>query len=192
MVIPETLRGVLAARIDRLPGAAKGILQRAAVIGRFFRYGALRALGDPAEELDRALAHLLRTELIQERTRLPEREYLFKHALTQEAAYASVVGEHRRLLHRRVAEHLERSLGDSAGEQSAILAHHWLHAQNPEKALHWALQAAERARRLYACSETVTHYWQVLGLLNRLPLTAERQRIRAAAVLELLLTPIGE
>ena len=189
MVLPDTLRGLLAARIDRLPGAAKGILQRAAVVGRSFRYDALRALSDPGEDLDRALAHLLRTELIREWTRLPEREYLFKHALTQEAAYASVVGEHRRFLHRRVAEHLEQSLGDSAEEQNAILAHHWLHAEDPEKALHYALQAAERARRLYACSETVTHYWQVLGLLNRLPPTAARQRTRAASVLELLLTP---
>jgi predicted ATPase len=188
MVLPDTLRGLLAARIDRLPGAAKGVLQRAAVVGRFFRYD-VRALSVPDEDLDRALAHLLRTELIREWTRLPEREYLFKHALTQEAAYASVVGAHRRRLHRKVAEHLEQSLGDSVEEQSAILGHHWLHALDPEKALHYALQAAERARRLYACSETVTHYWQVLGLLRRLPPTAERQRTRAATVLELLLTP---
>jgi predicted ATPase len=120
MTIPDTLRGLLAARIDRLPSAAKVILQRAAVIGRSFEYGALRALGEPSAELDGMLAHLLRTELIRERTRLPEREYLFKHALTQEAAYASVVGEHRRLLHRRVAEHLEQSVAGSAGEQSAL------------------------------------------------------------------------
>jgi class 3 adenylate cyclase/tetratricopeptide (TPR) repeat protein len=189
MMIPDTLRGVLAARIDRLPAAAKGILQRAAVIGRFFGYGVLRALSDPAEELDRALAHLLRTELIRERIRLPEREYLFKHALTQEAAYASVVGEHRRLLHRRVAEHLEQSLADAAAAQSAILAHHWLHAQDAEKALHYSLLAAEQARRLYASAETVAHYWQVLELLKRLPSTPERQQIRASALLALLDTP---
>ena len=89
--MPTTLRGLIAARIDRLPAAAKATLQRASVVGRFLNYRALRALHEGDGELDRSLAHLLRAELIREWAHVPEREYLFKHALTQEAAYASIL-----------------------------------------------------------------------------------------------------
>ena len=107
--LPPTLRGVIAARIDRLPETAKAALQRASVIGRFFTQGALRALADTDIDLDRALAELMRAELVREQRRLPEPEYLFKHALTQEAAYAGILLEQRRILHRRLAEHLEQA-----------------------------------------------------------------------------------
>lgn len=96
--IPTTLRGVLAARMDRLAPPAKAVLQRASVAGRFFTYRELQALSEPGEELDRSLAQLLRTDLIREWARSPERQYVFKHALTQEAAYASVLGQTQAVL----------------------------------------------------------------------------------------------
>jgi hypothetical protein len=126
--IPTTLRGMIGARIDRLPAPAKTLLQHAAVIGRFFGYRALRALSDEAADLDRPLAHLLRAELIREFASPPERQYLFKHALTEEAAEASLLAEQRRDLHGRVARHLESTLGAGAAEPAALLAHHWYHA----------------------------------------------------------------
>jgi predicted ATPase len=100
--IPGTLRGVLAARIDALPAEAKRTLQRAAVVGRFFTHRAIQALSAGDEDLERALAQLLRADLIRESGRDPERRYMFKHALVQDAAYASILAERRKAArHRR-------------------------------------------------------------------------------------------
>jgi tetratricopeptide (TPR) repeat protein len=186
--LPATLRGVIVARIDRLPDAAKAALQRASIVGRFFTRRALEALGDDGVDLDRALADLMRAEMIREQRRLPEPEYLFKHALTQEAAYAGILLEQRRALHRRLAEHLEQE-GRALDEQAAVLAHHWSLAEDWDKALQYTAQAAERARRLYARPEAVALYWQALGLLDRLPRTAERSRIHIDMTLGLVTQP---
>jgi class 3 adenylate cyclase len=187
--LPTTLRGVLAARIDRLPAGAKKTLQRASVVGRFFTHGALHALADPEEELDRSLAHLLRAELIREWARLPERQYVFKHVLTREAAYSSILGEPRRALHAQVARHLEEAGGERVSEQSALLAEHWREAEDWDRALHYTLKAAERARALYARPEAVGHHWQALDLLARLPDTAARRRVQIEVVTQLLALP---
>ena len=175
LAIPATLRGLIAARIDRLPTPAKATLQRAAVIGRFVGYPALRALQTGNGELDRALAHLLRAEMLREWAHTPERQYIFKHVLTQEAAYASILHEERRALHRELAVFLEQE-AVAAPDRAPVLAHHWLRAEDWAKALSYSLQAAERARRLYARPEAIAHYWQALELLDRLPPTEERTR----------------
>jgi class 3 adenylate cyclase/tetratricopeptide (TPR) repeat protein len=189
LVMPSTLRGVIAARIDRLPGTAKVVLQHASVIGRFFSYRALRALSDADDGLDRALAQLLRAELIREWARPPEREYAFKHALTQEAAYAGLLGGDRQALHRRLAEHLEATGVASATEHAVLLAHHWLAAEDWERSLAYTLQAAERARTLYARPDAIKHYWQALGLLDRLADSLDRRRTRVDVALELFRLP---
>jgi predicted ATPase len=186
--VPPTVRGVLAARIDRLPAAAKTVLQHASVIGRYFEYDALRALSGDAAELDRALAHPLRAELVRELARLPERRYLFKHALTHDAAYESVLESQRAALHARVAEHLAAASTDKAGEP-AVLAHHWDRAGEPEQALHYTLQAAARADSLYARPEAIRHYWRALDLLPALSVTPERRRTFVEAVLALVQLP---
>jgi class 3 adenylate cyclase/tetratricopeptide (TPR) repeat protein len=187
--LPNTLRGVIAARIDRLPPDAKRVLQRASVVGRFFTARVLRATDEPGgEALERTLAHLLRAELIREGARLPEAEYLFKHALTQEAAYASLLAEQRRALHRRVAAYLEETSGAGEGEP-ALLARHWLLAEEWEPALRYTLQAAERARKLYVRSEAIGHYWQALELLDRLSPTPERRRTHLEIAVALFRLP---
>jgi adenylate cyclase len=187
--IPTTLRGMIGARIDRLPAPAKALLQHAAVIGRFFGTRALRALSDEPAELDRALAHLLRAELIREFASPGERQYIFKHALTQEAAEASLLAEQRRALHARVARHLESTLGDGAAEQAALLAHHWYHAAEWDKALEHTLTAAARARELYDRPAASGHYWRALELFDRLPETEVRQRQHAEAAEALVRLP---
>jgi class 3 adenylate cyclase/tetratricopeptide (TPR) repeat protein len=189
LAMPDTLRGVIAARIDRLPQDVKATLQHAAVVGRFFAGRLLAALAEPGQDVDRAIAHLLRAELIREFARLPETEYIFKHALTHDAAYASILAEQRRRLHERVAEHLEGSVGGRSDEHAAVLADHWLRAERVEEALGWTLRAADRARGLYARPEAIAHYWQALELLARLPTTPDRQRLHAETVLGLVRTP---
>jgi class 3 adenylate cyclase/tetratricopeptide (TPR) repeat protein len=188
LAMPATLRGLIAARIDRLPAPAKATLQRAAVIGRFVGYPALRALHAGESELDRSLAHLLRAELLREWAHAPERQYIFKHALTQEAAYASILHEQRRALHREAATFLERETA-AAPDRAPLLAHHWLRAEDWEKALTYSIEAARRAQALYARPEAIAHYWQALTLLERLPPTAERTRTYADVVLALETLP---
>jgi class 3 adenylate cyclase len=186
--LPATLRGVIAARIDRLPNAAKVALQRASIVGRFFTRRALEALGADGVDLDRALADLMRAEMIRELRRLPEPEYLFKHALTQEAAYAGILVEQRRTLHRRLAEHLELE-GRALDEQAAVLAQHWSLAEDWDKALQYTAQAADRAQRLHARPEAVALYWQAFGLLDHLPQTSERSRLHIDMTLGLVMRP---
>src|SRR5262245_58601666 len=184
LAMPATLRGLIAARIDRLPTPAKATLQRAAVIGRFVGYPALRALDAGESELDRSLAHLLRAELLREWAHAPERQYIFKHALTQEAAYASILHEQRRMLHREAATFLERET-TTAPDRAPLLAHHWLGAEDWEKALTYSVEAARRAEALYARPEAIAHYWQAIALLDRLPPTAERARTHADVMVAL-------
>jgi class 3 adenylate cyclase/tetratricopeptide (TPR) repeat protein len=174
--IPTTLRGVLAARIDRLAPAAKAALQRASVVGRFFTYRELQALSEAGEDLDRPLAQLLRADLIRERARSPERQYMFKHALTQDAAYAGLLAGPRRALHGAMARHLEAGGADVAAEQAAVLAHHWYQAEEWERALDYSVRAAAHARALYARPEAIGHHWQALDLLGRLPQSSARRR----------------
>lgn len=189
LAVPSTLRGVIAARIDRLPVPAKRALQRASVVGRRFTQRALHAASGGNGALDRALAHLLRAGLIHEWAQAPEREYLFKHALTQEVAYASILGEERRVLHRKVADYMEQTVLDPSGEPAAVLAQHWLRAEEWERALTCTLQAAARARRLYARPEAIAHYWQGLKLLDRLPTSDERRRTHIDTLLSLVALP---
>ncbi len=187
--LPTTLRGVLAARIDQLPESAKAILQHASVVGRVFEYRTLKAIGNDPGELDRALAHLLRAELIREWIRLPERQYLFKHALTQESAYASILGEQRKALHARIARHLTETLGEMSTEHAAILAHHWDRAEDWQRALDCTLRAAARARALYARPEAIEHHWRALDQLARLPITSATSRTYVNVVLQLMSLP---
>jgi predicted ATPase/class 3 adenylate cyclase len=188
-VIPGTLRGVLAARIDGLPAEAKRALQRAAVIGRFFTHRALRALGGDDDDLDRAIAQLLRADLIRESGHHPERHYMFKHALVQDAAYASILAERRKELHATVARDLETTLGEVGDEHAAVLAHHMWQAEEWELALHYTLKAAARARALYARPEAVALHWQGLDLLARLPATDARRSAYVDVVLNLVALP---
>ena len=188
-VIPSLLRGVIAARIDHLPTAAKVVLQHASVVGRVFTYRALQALTDGDGDLDRSLAHLLRVDFIREQARLPEVEYLFKHVLTQEAAYASILNEQRQSLHRKVVMHLEQKEVNTSDEHAAVLAHHCLRAEDWQKALEYTLQAAERASKLYARPEAIAHYWQALELMERVPQMVEQRHTHMDVVLSLVKQP---
>lgn len=165
IALPGTLQGVLAARIDNLEGEARDTLQAAAVIGRTFLYRILVAIREASDKLDKQLRELQRLELVREAAREPEREYAFRHALTQEAAYGSILQRRRRELHLRVGEALEMLFPDSADEQAAMLGHHFAEAQDP-RALRYLRAAGDRALRLHALEEAVMHYRQALALVR--------------------------
>jgi class 3 adenylate cyclase/tetratricopeptide (TPR) repeat protein len=161
--ISDTLRGVIIARVDRLDAEAKEVLRVAAVIGRHFFYRVLRSLADADLELDRQLAFLGQLELIRERSRLPELEYIFKHAVTQEAIYESILLSRRRELHSRVAELLEGLFAERIEEFYGLLAFHYARAERWEKAQQYLLAAGDQAGRLAADAEALAHYREALA-----------------------------
>src|SRR5262249_45226598 len=144
--VPATVQAVLAARIDRLPPEEKQLLQKAAVIGTEVPLPLLQAIAElPEDAMYHGLAHLQAAEFLYETRLFPEREYTFKHALTHEVAYASLLQEQRRALHARIVESLESLAGDRVAEQVERLAHHALRGEVWEKALAYCRQAGEKA-----------------------------------------------
>jgi predicted ATPase/class 3 adenylate cyclase len=210
--IPDTLHGALSARIDRLKPETKRALQLASVIGRIFTYpvlaaihsplrggrdscsaarGFARAGGEGEKALDtHLLAHLVtleRAQLVRERAGLPEREYIFKHHLTQEAAYSSLLKRERRVYHGQVAEALERLYPERIEEQVELLAHHWEQAGQAEKAIRYLHQAGDKAVQQSAYQEGRAHLTRALALLEALPDAASPEERLQRAEQELAL-----
>ena len=168
IAIPDTLHGVLMARIDRLQDETKRVLQLSAVIGRFFLYRVLAAITREECELDGCLLALQQEDMVRERVGAPEQEYSFKHHLTQEAAYNSLLRKERRAFHRRVAEALEQLFPDRVEEQVGLLAYHWERAEEPDakRAKIYLLRAGDQARLAYALEEATDYYQRALVLLK--------------------------
>jgi class 3 adenylate cyclase/predicted ATPase len=181
--IPDMLQGVLMARIDRLEEETKRVLQMASVIGRVFLYRVLAEIAEEGWRLDDRLLTLQREEMIRERARIPELEYIFKHELTREAAYNGLLKKERRVFHRQVAEALERLFPERVEEQAGLLAHHWEWAHEPAKAIGYLQQAGQQAVRVSANQEAIAHFTRALDLLQTLPDTP--QRVQREFVLQL-------
>jgi tetratricopeptide (TPR) repeat protein len=160
---------VLAARIDRLPPEAKRLLQTAAVIGHEVPLPLLQAIVEiPAASLHRSLAQVQTAEFLYETRLFPEREYTFKHALTHEVAYGSLLLERRRVLHARIVEAIEGLSADHLTEQVDRLAHHARRGEVWDKALMYFRQAGEKALARSAHREAVGYFEQALSVLPQL------------------------
>jgi class 3 adenylate cyclase/tetratricopeptide (TPR) repeat protein len=178
--VPATVQAVLAARIDRLSAEAKHLLQTAAVIGHEVPLSLLQAIVEmPAESLHRSLAQVQTAEFLYETRLFPESEYTFKHALTHEVAYGSVLQERRRGLHARIVEALEALAGHRAAEQSERLAYHALRGEVWAKAQTYCRQAGEKAMARSAHREAVEYFEQALRALAYLP---EQRELREQAI----------
>jgi class 3 adenylate cyclase len=186
--VPATVQAVLAARIDRLLPEDKRLLQTAAVIGTEVPLPLLQAIAElPAAALHGALAHLQAAEFLYETRLFPEHEYTFKHALTHEVAYGSLLLERRRVLHARIVEALEALTGERVAEQVERLAHHALRGEVWDKALAYCRQAGEKAMARSAYREAVGYFEQALSTLPHLP---EQRHTREQAIdLRLALRP---
>jgi class 3 adenylate cyclase/tetratricopeptide (TPR) repeat protein len=171
--VPATVQAVLAARIDRLPPEEKRLLQTAAVIGMEVPLPLLQAIAElPEEALHRGLTHLQAAEFLYETRLFPEHAYTFKHALTHEVAYRSLLQERRRALHARIVEALETLAGDR-------LADHAVRGEVWDKALVYCRQAGARAMERSASREAVGCYEQALAALEHLP---EQRALREQAI----------
>jgi predicted ATPase len=170
VVVPETVHAVLAARIDRLPPEAKHLVQTAAVLGNTVPVPVLRAIAEVSEDaLQGGLAHLQAVEFLYETRVVPELTYTFKHALTQEVAYGSLLQERRRALHARVVETLETLSADRLGEQVERLAEHAFRGDLWGKALAYCWQAGTKAFAHAAHREAAAYFEQALQALVHLP-----------------------
>lgn len=168
--LPNTLRGVLSARIDRLPETTKHILQNAAVIGRIFDLRVLKRLTDLKGEVDSHIQYLREASLIE-----PLRgEYAFRHVLIQEAAYDSMLIKSRSVLHRQIGEILEELHSERVEEFAPLLAHHYYVAQDG-RSVKYDMLAGENAARLYANAEAATHFRRALEVARRMQ--AENRQI---------------
>jgi predicted ATPase len=178
--MPSSVQGVLAARIDRLPPEAKQLLQTAAVIGHEVPLPLLQEIAElPETDLHRGLVHLQEAEFLYETQLFPEREYTFKHALTHEVAYSSVLQERRRTLHARIVTALETFAGDRVAEQVERLAHHALCGEVWDQALIYCRQAGRKALTHSSLREALAYFEHALAALNALP---ESQQQREQAV----------
>jgi len=175
--IPPTVQGILAARIDRLAPDEKALLQQLAVIGREFPLSLVkRVVSQPEEELYRLLASLQRKEFLYEQPAFPEVEYIFKHALTQEVAYRSMLLERRKVLHERIGGTIETLYARSLDDHLTELAHHFSRSGNASKALQFLERAGEQAASRSAVDDATMYLTHALETLQALPPGEPRDR----------------
>jgi class 3 adenylate cyclase/tetratricopeptide (TPR) repeat protein len=193
--VPATVQAVLAARIDRLAPEDKRCLQTAAVIGTEVPLPLLHAIAElPEAALHGGLARLQAAEFLYETRLFPDHAYTFKHALTHEVAYSSVLQERRRVLHARIVEALETLTGERVAEQVERLAHHALRGEVWDKALAYCRQAGETAMARSAHREAVGYLEQALSVLQHLPeqRATHEQAIDLRLALRSALLPSGD
>jgi class 3 adenylate cyclase/tetratricopeptide (TPR) repeat protein len=193
--VPATVQALLAGRIDRLPPEDKRLLQTAAVIGTEVPWPPLQAIADTSDEaLYGSLAQLQAAEFLYETSLFPEHGYTFKHALTHEVAYGSLLHERRRALHARIVEVLETLVGERRDDQVERLAYHALRGEVWEKALAYGRQAGDKAWTRSAYREAVVCFEQALAALEHLPdsRAATEQAIDIRLGLYTALNALGE
>jgi class 3 adenylate cyclase/DNA-binding IscR family transcriptional regulator len=186
--VPATVQAVLAARIDRLPAEEKRFLQSAAVIGERVPFTLLQAVVEMSEEeIRRGLAHLQAAEFLYEASLFPDLEYTFKHGLTYQVAYNSLLHERRRALHAQLVPVIEMLYADRTTEQIEHLAHHAFRGEIWSKAATYLRQAGQKAASRFANREAMTYFEQGLEALRRLP--ESRETLELAIDLRLDLRP---
>jgi class 3 adenylate cyclase/predicted ATPase len=174
--VPTSLQASLMARLDAVP-AGKEVAQIGSVIGRDFSFEMIQALsGIAVKRLEQTLGELVQTGLLLARGRPPEATYTFKHALVQDAAYASLVRDERRKFHLGVAEMLEKDTAGPATAEPELLAWHFADAGAPDKAIDYYLKAAGRTTGRFAFAEMVSQLHKGLRQLEHLPKSVETQQ----------------
>ena len=162
--IPTTIDAVLMARIDRLDEGTRSLVKVASVIGRSFFYKLLQEVADSVDDMADRLTYLKEIQLIRERERMGELEYLFKHTLAQEVAYESILPLKRRELHLRVARSIEKVFGDRLHEFYGMLGYHYSRAEDLDKTEEYLIKAGEEALRSSASNEALHYYQEALNL----------------------------
>ena len=173
--IPTTAQAILAARIDRLSAEDKRLLQTASVIGKDVPFALLQRIADDTEDaVRRSLASLQAAEFLYEVRLFPDLEYTFKHALTHEVTYGSLLQERRHILHARIVEAIEHIYADRLAEHLEQLAHHAFLGQVWGKAVAYLRQTGTKAYARSAVREAIPNFERALAALQHLPETRDR------------------
>ena len=168
--LPPTIQGILAARIDRLPAEQKELLEMLAVIGRESLLSLIRKVVSTADALlEERLAELQAAELIYEQPALADTGYIFKHALTQEVAYSSILMERRKLLHERAGQALESTFAEQLDDHLSQLAHHYSSSNNVAKAVEYLGRSGQQAMQRCSYSNAIQYVLNGLERLKLLP-----------------------
>ena len=170
--VPDTIQGIIAARMDRLEDDLKRTMQVASVIGRDFAFRILETITEMREELKSYLLNLQGLEFIYEKRLFPELEYVFKHALTQEVAYNSLLQKRRKEIHEKIGRAIEEIWPDRLEEFYEMLAYHYYEGEDLEKALVYLSKAGDKTAAAYANEEALDYYARALEVCDKLGNTA--------------------
>ena len=182
--VPATLQDVLAARIDRLADTPRRLLQTASALGRATSARLLGAVWAEPAELGEGLAELVRLDFLCEQPMSGERTFAFRHPLVQEVAYATLLGDRRRAIHGAVGRALETLYAGRTHEVVELLAHHFGRSGEDERAVDYAVLAADKAQRRWANAEALARFDEALVRLARMPESAPNRLRRIDAVLQ--------
>ncbi len=176
--IPNTIQGVLAARMDRLSEDLKQTLQVASVIGKDFAFRLLKSIMELGEELRVRLTSLVGLEILYEKALYPELEYIFKNVLTQEVAYESLLKQRRREIHGRIARAVEELYAERLPEHYELLAHHYGKSGEAEKAVEYLMLAAEKSNQNKAAQAAFEFFREALRVVEgaRISLDQDKER----------------
>jgi predicted ATPase len=188
--VPDTIQGIISARMDRLEDNLKRTMQVASVIGREFAFRILQTITGMREEIKSYLFNLQGLEFIYEKSLFPELEYIFKHALTQEVAYNSLLLARRKEIHEKIGKAIEELYPHRLQEFYEILAYHYSKSDNREKAYRYLKLSGEKAMDNYSPWEALRFYKEAVGTLNQQPETPENKRKKLDAF-RLMLLPMG-
>jgi len=177
LTVPSTIQEVIMARVDSLPEGARDLLQTASVIDRAFSHELIkRASGLPEPDLLSRLSILKNAELLFERDIYPRSTYVFKHALTREVVYDSLLTRRKKQLHERIGQVMEQLYKNNLGEHTDILAEHFIKSENFEKGAEFAKLAGKKARKRSAYSDAISYTYKELFCLEKMPESPEVQR----------------
>jgi class 3 adenylate cyclase/ribosomal protein L40E len=179
VTIPSTVQDVIMARVDSLPQEMKGLLQTVSVVGRESSYDLIkRVTGLTEQELLSQLSVLKNSELLYERGIYPQSTYVFKHALTQDVAYDSLLLKRRKEIHEEIGEVIEALYPDRLEEYYELLAYHYARSTNTDKAVKYLDLANQKANKLNAMVEAKAYFDEAMDLLDALSETEENQHRR--------------
>ena len=191
--VPDTIEGIISARMDRLQEDIKRTMQLASVIGRYFPYRILETISEMRQELKSCLLNLQGLEFIYEKSLFPELEYVFKHALTRQVAYNSLLQQRRRKIHEKIGRAIETLYPDRIEEFHEMLAYHYSRSDNFYNAYQYCKLAGDKAERNYSHWEAYGFYKDAKNLLDKLPQTEEnkKRRIEIFHKIRITMGPLG-
>jgi predicted ATPase len=191
--VPDTIQGIIAARIDRLEDNLKRTMQVASVIGRDFAFRILKAITGMKQELKSHLINLQGLEFIYEKRLFPELEYIFKHILTQEVAYNSLLLKRRKEIHEKIGKAIEEIYTDRLEEFYEMLAYHYSKSENFEKAFQYLKLSGLKAVEKHSLIEALSHYKEAKYAIDQIPISKEikKEKLQLILLMSLPLRLLG-